>query len=161
MKKIKHNKLTFQQKRAAQYILLGLPIKKISKKLDTPSGTIRHWLYYNRRFNKYLTKLDLEFDTMISRQQKFHLKKVFKELLKIVEDKKSKRIDAKLKAIELYLRINRKFPQDQATIIARHEGYITQKHEGEIDINPEKLNPNEKDTLKRMLTDIRQLSGVN
>ncbi len=174
--KMKKNKLTLQQKRTAQYLLMGMSIKKVSKEIDTPTGTIRHWLYYNRKFNKYLTKIDREFDDMINRQQKSHLKKVFKSLLKIVNGEKTKRlvkgkkvkveripVEAKLKAIELYLRINRRFPQDSSKIQMDHNvvGTVVNRHEGEIELIPEKLPFEEKEKLKRMLVDARQMQLIS
>src|SRR4030067_2274490 len=120
--------LTNKQKRAAHLLVTGLSVNQVSKLIYLKPHAIWKWKREIPKFQKYLNRLNTEYDLYIDQLQKSLLKKAFKSLRRMLD---SHDTDSVQFAIESLLKINRRYPETMSRVLNEHKGSIDNIHKGE------------------------------
>lgn len=149
--------LTRRQKRAAMLIAGGMKYSKVCKIVGINRDNLRKWRKMPK-FETRLKRLSYEYDQYIDTKQKQMIDKAFRSLERMLD---SSRWQAVAFAIESILKINKKYPESVGKFQHNVSGEIVQNHQGSMTVNTKSMKPEQKEKIKELLHETRNLTSNN
>lgn len=149
--------LTRRQKRAAMLIAGGMKYNKVAKIVGIDRDRLRHWRKLSK-FQTRLKRLSFEYDQYIDTKQKQMIDHAFKSLERMLD---SSRWQAVAFAIESILKINKKYPESVGKFQHNVSGEVINTHQGTMTVNTKHMKPEQKEKIKELLHETRNLTSNN
>jgi hypothetical protein len=149
--------LTRRQKRAAMLIAGGMKYTKVCKIIGINRDQLRGWRKLPK-FETRLKRLSFEYDQYIDTKQKQMIDHAFKSLERMLD---SSRWQAVAFAVEAILKINKKYPEAVGKFQHNVSGEVVQNHQGSVIVNTKQLKPEQKEKIKELLHETRNLTSQN